>query len=31
VGLIKRFHHRVVMLQRGQLIHDPKVAGEVWR
>src|SRR5712692_9261084 len=30
-GLIKRFHHRVVMLQRGYLIHDPKVAGEAWR
>lgn len=30
-GLLKRFHHRAIMLQRGYLIGDPKVAGEASR
>lgn len=27
-GLVKRFRHRVIQLQRGRLIHDSKAGGE---
>ncbi len=30
-GLLQRFPYRVITLQRGGLLHEPKLAAEAWR